>query len=196
MTFIETVPEDGAPQPVAAMYEADRTKDGRVPNYTRAFSHAPEVYAAWNELRAAISARMPARRYELATLAAARRLRSSYCSLAHASALLNGLVEPAELGALLSDHRSAGLDELEVAVMDLADRVAADASAVTEADVERLRSLGLSDGEVFDVVATASLRCFFAKTLDGLGVQPDPSFAGLEPGLRDQLTVGRAIASA
>ena len=38
MTFIETVPEAGAPEPVARLYHTDRDAEGRVPNYTRAFS--------------------------------------------------------------------------------------------------------------------------------------------------------------
>ena len=92
------------------------------------------------------------------------------------------------------DHRDAGLDDVDVAVMDLADKVADDAASVTEADVDRLRSLGLSDIEIFDVVAAAAVRCFFSKTLDGLGAQPDARYAELDPELREALTVGRRIA--
>ena len=65
------------------------------------------------------------------------------------------------------------LDDVDRAVMELADKVAADATAVTQADVDRLRDLGLSDAEIADVVFAAALRCFFSKTLDGLGVEPD-----------------------
>ena len=46
-------------------------------NMERAFEPRPEVYAAWRQLIEAIKAGMDLRRYELATLAAARRLRSS-----------------------------------------------------------------------------------------------------------------------
>ena len=67
----------------------------------------------------------------------------------------------------------------------------------TQADVDALRAHGLSDQEVFDVVAAATARCFFAKTLDAVGAQADAAFAALEPAsLRDALTVGRPIASA
>jgi uncharacterized peroxidase-related enzyme len=134
---------------------------------------------------------MDLRRYELATLAAARRLRSTYCSLAHGSVLLERFVGPDELLAIFADHRNADLDEVDVAVMDLADKVAADAASVTEADVERLRSLGLDDGEILEVVVAAAVRCFFSKTLDALDVEPDGKFAALEPRLREALTVGR-----
>jgi hypothetical protein len=63
MTFIKTVPHDGAPPAVAQMYDADRTPAGDVPNYTRAFSHRPDVYTAWQQLGAALKANMDLRRY-------------------------------------------------------------------------------------------------------------------------------------
>lgn len=196
MTFIGTIADDEATAGVAAFYAADRDELGYVRNFTRAFSHAPEVLAAWQQLNGAIKARMDLRRYELATLAAARRIRSSYCSLAHGSVLLNQFVDASQLQAIMADPHGAELDEVEVAVMDLADKVATDATSVTEADVERLRSLGLSDSEIFDVVAAAAARCFFSKTLDGLGVQPDEQYRNLDPALRQALTVGREIAGA
>jgi uncharacterized peroxidase-related enzyme len=194
MTFVETVPEGDAAGDVAQMYETDRAADGHVPNFTKVFSHRPGVYAAWRALNGEIKAGMDLRRYELATVAAARRLRSTYCALAHGSVLVDKFVEPDELTAIVSDHHAAGLDDVDVAVMDLADKVARDATSVTEADVDRLRSLGLTDTEIFDVVAAAAARCFFSKALDGLGVRADARYAQLEAPLRDALTVGRPIA--
>jgi uncharacterized peroxidase-related enzyme len=169
-----------------------------VPNYERAFSDRPEVYAAWQHLNGAIKAGMDARRYELATLAAALRLRSSYCALAHGSVMLdNGLADAGELQAVVADRRAAGLSEAEVAIMDLAEKVAADAATVEQADLDRLRALGLTDTDIFDVVVAATARCFFSKTLDALGAAPDAKYAALEPAaLRAALTVGRPIAAA
>ena len=163
-------------------------------NYERAFAERPDVYAAWVQLNTAVKAGMDLRRYELATLAAARRLRSSYCCLAHGSVLAERFGEPVREIAL--DHRSAGLDEVDVAVMDLAERVADDATSITDGDLQRLRDLGLSDTDVMDVVLAAAARCFFSKTLDALGVQPDAHYRDIEPELRDALVVGRPIADA
>jgi uncharacterized peroxidase-related enzyme len=193
MTFIETIPEDGAPAAVAKLYEADRDAEGRVPNYTRAFSLHPELYEAWKGLNGAVKASMDLRRYELATLAAARRLRSSYCALAHGSVLAERFMSEEELLDIVADHRHAGLDEVDVAVMDLAEKVAGDATAVTQEDVEQLRSLGLSDRDILDVVAAASVRCFYSTLLDALGVEPDARFAELDAPLRNALMVGRPI---
>ena len=195
MTFIETVPDAEATEAVARMYEADRAAFGYVPNLSRAFSLRPDVYAAWRQLNGAVKANMDLRRYELATVAAARRLGSSYCALAHGS-VLAGLMEPEMVRALVEDHATAGLDPVDVAVMDLADTVARDATSVTRADIDRLRDLGLTDAEILDVVLAAAARCFFSSALDALGAEPDAAYLELEPGLRDALTVGRPIAQA
>ena len=161
-------------------------------NFEVAFAERPDVYAAWVRLNGAIKASMDLRRYELATLAAARRLRSSYCCLAHGSVLAQKFGEPVREIAL--DHRTAGLDEVDVAVMDLAERVVDDATSIGDDDLRPLRSLGLSEAEIMDVVLAASARCFFSKTLDALGVLPDASYAALDPEVREALVVGRPIA--
>jgi uncharacterized peroxidase-related enzyme len=185
MTFIETVPEDDAAGATAEIYATDRELNGFLPNFTQAFSLRPEVYAAWRQLNGAIKSGMDLRRYELATIAAATRLRSSYCTLAHGSVLMDReFLSPDELTAVVSDHRTAGLDETEVAVMDLAAKVVDDATSVDQADFDRLRSLGLSDQDIVDVVLTAAARCFFSKALDALGAEPDAKYAELDPALR------------
>ena len=97
MPFITAVPKDQATGAVAAMYEADRQAFGHLPNLTKGFSLRPDVYAAWRQLNGAIKANMDLRRYELATVAAAKRLRSSYCVLAHGSVLLDKFLSPDDL---------------------------------------------------------------------------------------------------
>ena len=196
MAFIQTVPEDQATGAVADLYREEEERFGYVPNLARVFSSRPETYEAWRQLNGAIKGAMDLRRYELATVAAAAKLRSSYCALAHGSVLLKHFMDSDELQAVLSDHRNAGLDETEVAVMDLAEKVAVDATSVTQEDIDRLRALGLSDADIVDVVLAAAARCFFSKALDALGARPDAEYAGLEPGIREALTVGHAIATA
>jgi uncharacterized peroxidase-related enzyme len=189
MSFIESA----TGEPAEALYEADRERMGYVANYTRVFAHRPQVNAAWKQLSAAIQAEMDPRRYELATLAAARRLGSSYCMLAHGKIVAERFHDDETVRAVAADHRSAGLDPVDVAVMDLAEKVAEDASTVTQDDIDRLRGLGLSDADVFDVVAAAAVRCFYSKALDALGALPDAAYRALDPSLRAQLTVGRPI---
>ena len=162
-------------------------------NYERAFASRPDVLAAWVQLNTAIKANMDLRRYELATLAAARRLRSSYCSLMHGRVLIEQFGEPVREIAL--DRRAAGLDDVDVAVMDLAEKVVVDVTSIDDRDLQPLRDLGLSEPEIVDVVLAAAARCFFAKTLDGLGVRPDATLSELDPAVLEVLVVGRPIAA-
>lgn len=161
-------------------------------NLERAFEPRPDVYSAWVQLNTAIKANMDLRRYELATLAAARRLRSSYCALAHGKVLLEQFGEPVRDIAI--DRDAAGLDAVDIAVMELAEKVVDDASAIDDDDLRPLHDLGLSHAEVMDVVLAAAARSFLSKTLDALGVRPDSSYNELDPELLGVLVVGRPVA--
>ena len=162
-------------------------------NLELAFAERPDVYQAWVALNTSIKANMDLRRYELATLAAAQRLRSSYCCLAHGKVLVEQFDAP--VAAIVSDRSSAGLDDVDLAVMELAERVVDDATSIGDDDLRPLRELGLSDAEIMDVVLAAAARCFFSKTLDAVGALPDAHFAELPRELLDVLVVGRPIAS-
>jgi alkylhydroperoxidase family enzyme len=161
-------------------------------NFEVLFEARPAVYAAWRQLMTAVKEGMDERRYELVTLAAARRLRSSYCCLAHGKILLEMFGEP--VAVITLDHHGAGLDAVDVAAMDLAEKVVDDATAIRDADLQPLRDLGLSETEIFDIVLAASIRCFFAKTNDAMGVLPDAGYAEHAADVREALVVGRPIA--
>jgi alkylhydroperoxidase/carboxymuconolactone decarboxylase family protein YurZ len=78
LSFIQTVPQEEASGLLKELYEADLEANGYIPNYARAFSLRPEVYAAWRALSGSIKRNMDLRRYELVTIAAAAKLRCSY----------------------------------------------------------------------------------------------------------------------
>ena len=90
----------------------------------------------------------------------------------------------------------APISDGEKAAMALAEQVARDSSQVEQAHIERLREAGFSDTDIFDVVAAAAWRCFFAKIPDALGALPDRALGQLEPGLLSLLLVGRPLEQA
>jgi uncharacterized peroxidase-related enzyme len=196
MTFIDTIPEDDAEGATADWYTADRERFGYLPNYTKVFGHRPAVYGAWKQLSGAIVGAMGPRRYELATLAAARVLRSSYCALAHGKILAEQFLGPETTRAVADGDAITVLDPVDAEIVRFATLVTRDAAAVTAKDVDRLRAVGLSDEDILDVTLAVAARCFFSTVLEALGVQPDPAFKALDPDLRAALTVGRPIAEA
>ena len=178
---------------VVAAFEKDRATLGRVANYTRILALRPAVLRGWQGLNGAIKG-MDARRYEVATTAAALRLRSSYCALAHGDVLARNHMSADAVRALATGAESAELTEVDHAVARLADKVAAGAANMRPEDLDDLRALGFADDEVLDVVLAAAARCFFSTVLDAVGAQPDAAYRSLDGPMREALTVGRPIA--
>jgi len=195
MTYIRTIPPSDAEGAVREMYQETHARFGFVPNWAQAFSLRPGVRDGWIALLKSVQSNLPVRTYELATLAAARALRSTYCSLAHGSVLADKVFDPAAVTAIAKDAREAPLEPRERAMMAYAEKVALNADRITSADIDALRSHGYRDEEIFDVAAAAAARCFFSKLLDALGVEADATFNDIDPTLRAALTVGRPVAA-
>ncbi len=192
MAFIETTPPVEADGEVREMYERQEAHYGYVPNYAKVFCHRPEILSLWAALLTGIRRPLDKRRFELVTVAAAHALRSTYCSLAHGKALTE-FFSANQIQAIISDAATGPLSAVELAMTNLARKVARDASSVTAADVNALKEHGLTDGEIFDIVAAAAGRAVFSKLVEGLGADADAVYFDIEESLRESLTVGRPI---
>jgi len=186
--FIDPIPEAEATGAVAEIYADDRQRWGYLPNFTKVFSHHPDAYRGWLQLITAIRNDMDLRRCELATLAASRTLRSSPCTVTHGKILRDRFFDVETLSRIAVDHHHADLDALDVAVMDFADQATQQPTSVTREDVDVLKSLGLSDRDVLDVVLAVAARCFVVTVVEALGISPDPEVTdALEPELLEAL---------
>lgn len=190
--FIDAVPEDAATGALAEYYQQQRAGWGFLPNYAAAFSTRPDVAQAWNALNAAIRNGMDRRRFELATIAAARALHSTYCTAAHSKFLRDVCGDAETLDVIAQDPTGAGLSRDDRITYQFAAKVATSAESVSQRDVDQLRDIGLSDADIADVVFAASARAFFTRVLDGLGAQLDLETAqAFSPDLLDTMIVGR-----
>ncbi len=194
MSYLETVPPEEAAGEVKAMYDKDVAAQGFVANYTRAFSRRPEVLQGWQALRNAITSGMDPRLYELATVATATAIRSSYCSLVHGRILATSYYSAEKVASIAENDVNDALEAADAAVVRFARKVAEEAEKITQEDVDELRDLGFSDIDVFNVILAAAARCFFSKVLDATGTLPDTVLHEMPDQLRSALTVGREIA--
>lgn len=193
--FIETVPESAATGEVAEYYASQRTAWGFLPNYAGCFSTRPDVAQAWGQLNATIREGGDRRRFEIATIAAARARGSSYCTAAHSKFLRDACGDEEAMRSIALDPTGGGLDVQDRAIFRFATKVAHDASSIQQEDVEALRAVGLSDADVADVVYAVAARLFFTTVLDGLGAQLDRATAeGFDEHLRPRMIVGRPAA--
>jgi alkylhydroperoxidase family enzyme len=98
---------------------------------------------------------------------------------------------------IAADSSGATLDDQDRAVYEFAGEIAANASSVTQADVDELRAAALSDFDVADVVFAAAARSVFTRVLDGLGAQLDHQTGAAFPSeLLRTMIVGRPPSSA
>ncbi|NUR09013.1 MAG: peroxidase-related enzyme [Nocardioidaceae bacterium] len=193
--FIDPVAEEQAEGALADYYRSQRAAWGFLPNYAGAFATRPEVAEAWQRLNLAVRDGMDRRRFELATIAAARALRSTYCTAAHSKFLRDVCGDEQAVAAIAERPDGSGLEAQDRAVYAFAAKVATDASSVEQEDVDVLRAAGLSDADVADVVFAASARAFFTKVLDGLGARLDVETAGtFPPEQLASMLVGRPVA--
>jgi len=193
MAFIETIPPSQATGSVLDMYLRQEDHWGYVPAYAKVFSHRPEVMARWGRLLAEIRRPVDDRRFELVTLVVALELKHSACSLAHGKKLAELIGEDGVI-AIAEGRKADVLSAADFAIAEFGRDIARDARKITRGRVEALKSIhGLTDEEIFDVVAVASARCFFTKVLDALGSEPDSAFMSMSPTLRQALTVGRPV---
>src|SRR3954453_13301833 len=133
--FITPVPESESTDDLADYYRTQRTAWGFLPNYAGAFSTRPEVADAWNLLNSTVRDGMDRRRFEIATIAAARALRSTYCTAAHSKFLRDVCGDDATVESIAADPRGGNLDAQDRAVYEFAGMVAADAVSVTQSDI-------------------------------------------------------------
>ena len=157
MAFIDTIPDSEITEEIRAMYARQESFWGFVPNYARVFSWRPEMMGLWAQLQLGIKKHMDKRRFELVTFAAASTQRSTLCSLAHGKAL-TAWFSMEDVQLMARGASPASLTAAESEMMSFARKVARGAFMTTANDVERLKKLGFTDAEVFDIAATVGAR--------------------------------------
>lgn len=192
--FIEPISRYEATGLTAELYEQEEARWGFFPNLVQVFSHHPTAYQRWRDLIRDVYDGMDRRRCELVTLAAAVKLKSTCCAVAHGKGLRDEYFSSEQVARIARDQADAFLSELDTAILAFAQKVADAPSEVTQSDVDGLTNLGLDDREIFDVVLAVAARAFLVTIVESLGMMPESPFVdSLDPELRDALTAGRPI---
>lgn len=161
MSFLHEVEYDQATDQLRELYDRAIKENSYLPHFRTVFSQRPDVLASWLETTRLIRSHMRLRLFELVTLAASAAIGCKYCVLAQGAVLArNGLSEE-QLLLIVRDYHAAGLEPVEVHMMDLARKLSTEPRGVTEKEIEQLREDGLSDAEITDVALVAAERNFY-----------------------------------
>jgi uncharacterized peroxidase-related enzyme len=70
-----------------------------------------------------------------------------------------------------SDWREMELTEAEYAMLEYAEKLTLTPSAVTAADIQKLRGVGWTDRDILDIVHVCAYFNFRVRVVDGLGLE-------------------------
>lgn len=177
----------------AAYLEKDRAATGYVMNLERAWAWRPDVAEAFVALRKQLTDQSGLTPREIALLVCttARVLGDSYCSLAWGSKLAE-LAGPAFAVEVLRGADADTISTREGALKRWAEQVAHDPNGATMQQIDKLRTAGLSDREIFEATVYVALRLAFSTVNDALGARPDHQLvAAAPPEVRAAVTYGR-----
>ncbi|MEL6476841.1 MAG: peroxidase-related enzyme [Pseudomonadota bacterium] len=170
---------DPLPEDVATLFAKCQAKLGLIPNVLVAYAFNPEKLAAfsqmYNELMLGPSGLSKLEREMIAVVVSAQN-RCWYCQVAHGAAVrvLSGKPELGE--ALVMNYRVADLSKRERAILDFAVRMTVESAAIEERDREALRDAGLTDGDIWDLAATAGFFNMSNRMASAVGMIPNPDY--------------------
>ena len=78
-----------------------------------------------------------------------------------------------QIAQIVTDFQRADIDEPTKAILEFAVKVTKAASTVTPADLERLRSYGLTDEALFAIVEVVGFFSYINRIADAFGVELD-----------------------
>jgi uncharacterized peroxidase-related enzyme len=158
MPRIKPVDRNTADPATAELLNSVETSMGTVPNLIATMANSPAVARAYLGFAQAISGgTLPRRLREEIALAVGEANGCGYCVAAHtALAKRAGLTDQQTKEA----RRATSGDEKDQAALVFARKVVQDRGIVADADVDRLRRAGYTEGEIGEIVANVALNLF------------------------------------
>jgi uncharacterized peroxidase-related enzyme len=174
--------EDQLPENLRGLFAKAREKLGFVPNVFRVYSFRPERLSAWfahyKQLHEPTE-NLDAAEREMIAVAVSMANGCLYCLVAHGAALREALGDPIVADRITLDYKRAGLDSKMEAVLDFASKLTRTPLDCLQADLEHLKSFGLTQQEVWDVIEIAAMYNFTNRMASATGMIPNREYHAL-----------------
>jgi uncharacterized peroxidase-related enzyme len=172
---------DGEPEDedVRKLFDRAVERLGFIPNVFRVYAARPERFKKWrahfNEVTLGESELTVAEREMIAVVVSSEN-HCLYCLTAHGAGLRAALGDQVQGDRITLDYRRAALDERTRAMLDYAVKLTVNPVECSEADIERLRSVGFSDEGVWDIIETAAMYNFTNRIASASGMLPNREY--------------------
>ena len=174
------VPElDDLPDDIRDQILAVQEKSGFVPNVFLAFARRPAEFRAFFAFHDALMESndgLSKAERELIVVATSAVNSCLYCVVAHGAILRIRAKNPLLADQVAVNPAKADLSDRERHIVDYALKVATDSAAVTDADLDEMRTNGFTDDEIWDIGAITALFALSNRYANFSGMRPNDEF--------------------
>lgn len=182
---VELPPEENLEPDIVKYFAKCEEKLGLVPNVLRAYTGNPakfRVFAAfYNQLMLdEETCRISKLEREMIAVAVSSANRCYYCLVTHGQAIRELSGDP-ELGEMIvMNYRVADLEPRHRAMLDFAWTLTLTPHDIGEPDRQRLRDVGFSDADIFDICDVAAFFNYTNRMAHGLEMMPNREYHGMD----------------
>ncbi|MBN9108628.1 MAG: peroxidase-related enzyme [Pseudonocardia sp.] len=169
--------EDNLPPRVAALYKAFADAPGGVPNWIKALAVHPEVLRRflgyYEALFTPSNGVIPMLEREMIAAVVSNINGCTYCTMHHTGGMAGHLGSSERAQRIAHNYREVQLSDRERAICDFSVKVTEAPDRMHDSDFEELRTAGLTDEEIFEVLEVAAFFSFSNRLATPLAILPD-----------------------
>ena len=184
MARVPLLDPDQASSRVKEVFEKVKSYYGMVPALQKALAPLPETTdALWTlSLSTVAEGSIPEELKRVFFAVTAHEVECEYCTAAHMLALLGKRWSREECVEVIEGQPSARLLKKENAAVDFVRTVARRPAGTTDAMTDELRTLGWTDAEIVEIVASVALMRYTSTVATALDVPFEKTMEGLTRG--------------
>ncbi|MBN8942450.1 MAG: peroxidase-related enzyme [Rhizobiales bacterium] len=171
---IKDLPED-----IRERVLAVQEKSGFVPNVFLTLAHRPDEFRAFFAYHDALMDKpgpITKAEREMIVVATSNANQCQYCVVAHGAILRIRAKDPLIADQVAINYRKADITPRQMAMIDFAMKVSAQAYAVGETDLAVLREHGFTDEDIWDIAAIAAFFGMSNRLANVTSMRPNDEF--------------------
>ena len=159
--------------------EKVQAKAGFIPNVFITLAHRPAEFRAFFDYHDALLLKdggLSKAEREMIIVATSGANQCHYCVIAHGAILRVYAKNPLIADQVAVNYRKADLAPRQQAMLDFALKVALHSHEIQDADFPRMRELGFSDEDIWDIGAIAALFALSNRMANLINMRPNDEF--------------------
>ena len=170
---------DPLPDATQKYFDICQEKLGMVPNVLQAYAFDIEKLnaftAMYNDIMFCESGLSKLER-EMIAVAVSSINKCFYCMTAHGAAVRQLSGDPVLGELMVMNYKAADLDPRQRAMLDFAEKITKESSAIDEVDRQILRDVGFNDRDIFDISSVAAFYNMTNRVASAIDMRPNPEY--------------------